>query len=232
MPNDWISRTTYIAHFDILGFKSRMDNDDGSLPIFILKETIDEIIEGLQKGIQNFSDSIEYTHYADTFIIYSKTEDSSGYPALVRAAKNLITSCILNRLPARGAIAYGEVSFGHDDRIIIGKAALESYTYCEDQDWIGLLLAPTACRQLKSIGIEPIRHGFINKDVELKTSALRNKYVYAYRFINGSTSYRCPQLSMLQEMHDRAPEDVRHKYQKTINFIKKHYTVHKIEPQN
>jgi hypothetical protein len=226
----WATRKIYIAHFDILGFKSRINNDDSSLPIVILKETIDEILEELQKGINNFSSSIGYTYYADTFIIFSKTEDSSGYPALVRAAKNLILCCITNRLPVRGAIAYGEVSFRHDERIIIGKAALESYTYCEDQDWIGLLLTPTACQQLKSIGIEPIRHGFINKDIPLRTSKLQNESVYAYRFINGSTSYECPQLSLLQEMRDRAPEDAKKKYQSTIDFIKKYYTTHKIVP--
>ncbi|MDO9082713.1 MAG: hypothetical protein Q7U56_05475 [Humidesulfovibrio sp.] len=207
-----------------------MNDDDDSLPIAILKRTINKIIEKLHKGIQNFSDTIEYTHYADTFLIYSKTEDSSGYPALVRAAKNLITSCIDNRLPARGAIAYGEVSFGHGDRIIIGKAALESYTYCEDQDWIGLLLTPTASQQLKSIGLEPVRHGFINKDIPLRK--LCREGVYAYKFINGSTSYRCPQLQALHEMRNRAPEDVKHKYQNTIHFIERYYTMYNIEPQS
>lgn len=209
-----------------------MGNDDDSLPVVILKRTIDKVIKGLQEKIQNFQSTIEYAHYADTFLIYSKTEDSSGYPSLVHAAKNLTRSCILNRLPARGAIAYGEVSFGYDNRIIIGKAALESYTYCEDQDWIGLLLTPTASQQLISIGIEPSGHGFINKDIPLKNRALMGEGVYAYRFINGSTSYRCPQLLQLKEMCARAPEEVRHKYQNTIDFIEKYYTVRKIEPQS
>ena len=78
--------------------------------------------------------------YTDTFIIYSKATQTTGYPELVRASKNFINTCIYKRLPIRGAISHGELILGHDNKILMGKAFLESYEYGEDQNWIGLIL--------------------------------------------------------------------------------------------
>lgn len=208
-----------------------VDHDNKTLHLEILKKSIDAVIALLHKEETQSSDTIGFIIYADTFLIYSKTEDSSGYPALVRAAKKLICTCIIKRLPVRGAISYGEVVFGHDERIVIGKAALEAYTYCEDQKWIGLILTPTASKQLRGIGREPVKNGFINQDVPLKTEQLQSDDVYAYRFIDGKSYNKCPLLPLLREMHHKAPEDKKDRYLETINFIEKYYTVCEI-PQD
>lgn len=231
MNISWNTIQTWIAHFDILGFKNRINYDDQSLLLEILKSSIDDAIADLEKDINHFYDVIEYISYADTFIIYSKATETTGYPELVRASKNFINTCIYKRLPIRGAISHGELILGHDNKILMGKAFLESYEYGEDQNWIGLILTPSASMKLKSINLDPIRHGFINRDIPLRKFSIFDENVYAYRFINGSTNYTCPLLPILKEMLQKATGKEKVKYLNTIKFIDKHYTVHSTTSQ-
>jgi hypothetical protein len=225
MDTSWNSSKTWVAYFDILGYKDLIEYDDQSLPLEILKSSIDDAIKKLKNDIKVFKNIIDYTSYADTFIIYSKAVEKSGYPALVRTSKNFLNTCVSKRLPIRGAISYGELVLGHDSKIM-GKAFLESHEYGEDQNWIGLLLTPSASSQLKFMGLDPIRHGFINCDIPLRKYPIFDENVYAYRFINGSTNFECPLLPFLNEMLQKAQLKEKVKYINTIRFIGKYYTVH------
>ena len=179
MDTSWNSIKTWVAHFDILGFKHRINYDDQTLLLEILKSSIDEVIEQMEEKNQDFENVISYTSYADTFIIYSKTLETSGGIVLVESSKDFLKTCILKRIPVRGAISYGELILGHNNRIIMGKAFLESYEYGEDQNWIGLLLTPSASFQLRSVGLDPTRNGFVNCDIPLRKYSIFDENVYA-----------------------------------------------------
>jgi|WetSurSiteA1Bulk_404760.scaffolds.fasta_scaffold67777_1 hypothetical protein len=226
MNTKWNAFQTWVGHFDILGFKGRINNQDQSLLLEILKSSIDEVINHLEKTIKGFEDVISYTAYADTFIIYSKKSEASGYLEIDTTSKSFLNTCVMKRLPVRGAISFGELILGHNNRTIMGKAFLESYEYGEDQNWIGLILTPTAASQLKSMGADPINNGFINRDIPLRRYSIFDEDVYAYRFINGSTSFQCPLLPILNEMLQKAPNREKVKYMNTIRFIERYYSVH------
>lgn len=226
MRNNWESHDAWISHFDILGFKSLIEKEDQSLELELLKSKITEVISKLDAEIEKHDACIDYQFYADTFIIISKNDRINDYPSLIRVSKNFINACIYNRIPIRGAISFGDVQLGHQKKIIIGKAFLEAHVYGEDQNWIGLILTPSATNQLNLHGLYPVRHGFINKDIPLRKCVDTKESVFAYRFINGSTSFECPLLPQLNEMLYFAPENEKIKYTNTIEFIKRHYTVH------
>lgn len=201
----WKTNQAWIAHFDILGFKSMIEHKDQSLAIELLKRKLDAVIVKLKSEIESKDEHIDFQFYADTFMIYSKTEKLNDLPLLIRACKNFINKCIYKKLPVRGAISYGEMIFGHNRKIIIGSAFLESYVYGEDQNWIGLILTPSASSRLIDHNLLPTRNGFINRDIPMRKFSIFEDKVYAYRFINGSTNYECPLLPILNEMLQKAP---------------------------
>lgn len=232
MKGNWINGHLWIAHFDILGFKSLLENDGNSIAIEIVKSQIDEILGELSRDVSGFEEKIGYLFFADTFIIYSKSENINEYPALINASKNFISRCINKKLPIRGAISYGDVVLGHDSKILMGKAFLESHNYGEDQNWIGLILTPSASKELVKNGIYPVRHGFINSDIPLRKCKEFSEHVYAYCFINGSANYKCPLLSPLEQMMQDAPDRQKSKYTNTIEFINKYYKTSKSNYKN
>lgn len=222
-PN-WVFNNLWIAHFDILGFKELIRNPAGSLKSTILVEQIDEIIEELKGHFKNsFFDGIDYYFYADTFVIVSKTDEPKNWLPFLNLSQRLMQACIYKRLPIKGAISYGEVIVGHGGKIIIGLAALEAYEYCNDQDWIGLILTPSASQKLIAENIPPWHQYFINQDIPMKSR--HSQDVYAHTFINGSANFESPLVSRLAEMKHFTPVKHKEKYQRTIDFIRKYNPV-------
>jgi len=105
--------------------------------------------------------------------------------------------------------------------MIIGASFLEAYQYCEDQNWIGLLLTPSATTTLRKIGLEPLHHDFVVENIPLCKMPIEN--VLAYRFQDGMSNYESPLLNFLEEMKYFAPSKDKEKYHKTILHIRKHY---------
>jgi hypothetical protein len=216
----WETNQAWIAHFDILGFKSMIEHEDQSLALELLKSKLDDVIVKLKREIESKAEHIDFQFYADTFIIYSKSENIHDYSLLIRACKNFTNNCIYKRLPVRGAISYGEMIFGHNRKIIIGSAFLESYVYGEDQNWIGLILTPSASSRVIEDNSSPARHGFINRDIPMRKFSIFEDKIYAYTFIkgmNGSTNLKCPLLPILNEMLQKAPQREKVKFVNTIS---------------
>jgi hypothetical protein len=234
MNKKWISYQAWVAHFDILGFKSLIGNEKESLTVNVLKSKIEEVVDELEKSATKFNESVECLFYADTFVIYSRSEKINDYPGFIRVCKDFYYSCIYKQLPIRGAVSFGEIEVGYNKRILIGKAFLESHEYSEDQNWLGMILTPSASSKLKEHGIEPIRHGFVNCDIPLRKYPVFDERVYAFCFDRGSTNFKCPLIRPLNAMMEKAKKNKDGnseiaivKYDNTIKFIEKHYNVHK-----
>lgn len=177
-----------------------------------------------------FETNIDYLCYADTFILYSKSDENKNYPALQHAATHFMEKCIYKAIALRGAISFGEIAVGHDRRFIIGKAFLDSHRYAEDQNWLGLILTPRASAQLKEVksdtmrsGIHPERSGFIYTKIPRREWSRLDEQVHAYTFCRGAFSFECPLLPKLREMQVQALEESKTKYENTIQFIEKYW---------
>lgn len=219
--NYWNKRDGYIGVFDILGFKRRIDNADNEVLRDILTEKLADLFEVLESDITEHGE-LTFTVFSDTFVVHTPDSVGSSYGWFLRQCKNLIERSIHVRLPLRGAISSGQVFTSDNPPIIIGKPFIEAYEYCEDQNWIGLLLTPSATTAISDLGLEPLHHDFISdKSIPLKKKSVEN--VLAYRFQNGSANFKSPLLGPLEEMRHFAPVKDKKKYDKTIEFIKKHY---------
>ena len=131
----------WVAHFDILGFKSLLDQGWMEFKTVLSQSKIDDILNAIENTSPYYRANIDYLFYADTFIFYSKSDQGQDYTSILCVAQRFIRECISIKLPVRGAISFGELIFGHEKRILMGKAFLESYEYSEDQNWLG----PRAC---------------------------------------------------------------------------------------
>lgn len=217
---NWNKRECWVAVFDILGFKNMIRDTDRDFPRAILTSKIEELLESLNTETKH-EGNLEHFTFSDTIVISAQDLRGSSYPWFLHQCKNLITKSIYIRLPLRGAISAGTIFTDDEHRIFMGSAFIEAYEYCEDQDWIGLLIAPTATRALRNEGLDPLRHHFIQDVLPLKT--LPSNDVLAYRFQDGSSNFDNPLLSCLHEMQHFAPEKDKQKYDRTIKHIQRYH---------
>jgi hypothetical protein len=222
MLEQWEPHECWVAHFDILGFKSLLDQGCMELKTVLSQSKIDDILNAIENISPLYREHIDYLFYADTFIFYSKSDQAQDYTSIICVAQEFIRECIRIKLPVRGAISFGELIFGHEKRILMGKAFLESHEYSEDQNWLGLLLTPSATRKVSEYSLNPLHHYYINQDIPLRQCSNSNSDVYAYTFCGGITNFSNPLLDDLDEMLKTAPIAVKVKYENTIEFIKKY----------
>ncbi len=216
----WNRRETWVGVFDILGFKRIVSEADKDFPRLLLTSQLDDIYETLKSDMMEHG-KLDFLSFSDTFVIFTSTLETSSYPWFLLQCIQTIEKSIQVRLPLRGAISVGSAYTSTDPPIVLGQSFLEAYDYCEDQNWIGLLLTPSATIKLREHGLEPLHHDFRQDDIPLQKMLQEN--VLAYRFQNGEANFVSPYLAYLQEMRHYAPDKNKEKYTRTMEFIKKHY---------
>jgi hypothetical protein len=222
MLEQWKTLECWVAHFDVLGFKSLLAHGSNDFKTILSQIDIDEIIESVNAMPPLHRERIEYLFYADTFIFYSKSAQIQDYPSILSVAQRFIRKCISIKFPVRGAISFGELIFGHEKKILMGKAFLESYEYGEDQNWLGLLLAPSASKRVHEHSLNPSHHSYVNRDIPMRRHSAFSEDVYAYTFSEGTANFSCPLLGDLNEMMQAAPASERVKYENTMGFIRRY----------
>ncbi|MGP8250628.1 MAG: hypothetical protein ACLQHF_01245, partial [Terracidiphilus sp.] len=107
MLEQWETHECWVAHFDILGFKSLLDQGWMEFKTVLSQSKIDDILNAIESISPYFRANIDYLFYADTFIFYSKSDQAQDYTSMLSVAQKFIRECIYIKLPVRGAISFG-----------------------------------------------------------------------------------------------------------------------------
>lgn len=214
----WRRRSSWVAVFDVLGFSNMMSDAEKDFPRALLTSKLADLIQSLDSEEKRHG-KLAHLLFSDTLVLFGPTFKS--YAWFLLQCKNLIKDSIRLRLPLRGAISFGTTFSSSKQRIVIGRPFLDAHGYCEDQNWVGLLLTPTAVQTLRDNGLEPLRHDFVEGPIPLRKLPVDG--AVAYRFQNGQSSFDNPLIPWLDEMRHHAPANAKEKYTLTIEHIRRHH---------
>jgi hypothetical protein len=217
---DWSRKEAWVGVFDILGFKNLILKADQEFPRALLTSKLDDLLEALGSDATKHG-QLMCLVFSDTIVIFAPDLKAESYPWFLSQSEHLVTRSIEIRLPLRGAISVGTAFVSSSPPIVIGPSFVEAHEYCEDQNWLGLLLTPSATKALRQAGLEPLHHDFVIDDIPLKKCQVQQ--VLAYRFQSGMSNRESHLLTFLQEMKHFAPDKDKEKYDNTIAFIERHY---------
>ncbi len=155
--------------------------------------------------------------------MFTPDDSPQSYVVLQSAAKHFLMKCLGSRIPIRGAISVGHFVRSKDNRAFMGKAFLDAFEYGEDQDWLGLVLTPTAISKARSFDLEPIHHDFVRSD-NIPMRKFHHQDVLAFRLSNGAANFPSYLLPRLHDMKMHSEEKHRGKYERTEKFIEEHYS--------
>lgn len=222
----WIHCACWVAYFDILGFKNMASFDDNeSMQALYVMMYYEETLKHLNTVCDNKYSvgDIDYCWVSDTFIMFTPDDSARAYTVIEFAAKYFMDKCLHTCIPLCGAISVGPFTRSRDNRAFIGKAVIDAFEYAKDQDWIGLILTPTAIKKIKSYDYNfGLIHDFVASDM-IPMKKYNPKEVLAYRFQNGAANFSSPLLPKLCDMKLRSDEKYRYKYERTEKFIEAHY---------
>lgn len=141
-----------IALFDILGFKALVKK----YPIDKLAKKYKLLIgqtEGLNRPLIKDKDipslfpnhpknrpwCIKYI-FSDTIILISENSGGVGCLKLLVYGWRLSQLCIVNKMPLRGGIFYGDIYIDPHKDIVLGRGLIDAYELEKKQNWIGVAI--------------------------------------------------------------------------------------------
>jgi hypothetical protein len=133
----------YVALLDVLGFASIVSGDRQG-------ERLTQYLNALQAAVvQDPAVSpLEYVVFSDSIVLTTVDESEASFRDLVVACARSFNLLLKQEMALRGAIALGSVLVEKTPggTFVAGSAVVEAYTYEKSQDWVGIMLAPSAVR--------------------------------------------------------------------------------------
>src|SRR5258708_17948472 len=134
----------YVAVLDVLGFADLAAGDHTGGRMNRYLESVRETMERQEIDCVVFSDSI---------VLNAKGEGPEPLAAVAEACSRLLRALLGDGIALRGAIAFGDFvrqSFG-ESVFVAGRAVIDAYRFEKAQDWIGVMLAPSAVARVPTL---------------------------------------------------------------------------------
>lgn len=216
---DDCDRIRWLAYFDLLGVQAMVAaGREGH---------VFDAYWAAQQQFRNhsqWSPRLKHAWLSDTFLIVAPDDSGESFERLEYMSRLFAGALLGYDIPLRGAVSCDRFFADFDERMFFGRALVEAYQFGEGQDWIGLLLCPSAARRIDATGFgERIAHYYRSVDVPWKRQP-SDAPSTMLACVLGSWSHhnnRNPVIESLEGMLSRCTDDaVRGKYIRTLEFLK------------
>ncbi len=134
-----------VVFLDVLGFKQMID----TLSLEQLATKYEQMIDNAnalntklpQPGRTSETTNSYCKHFifSDSIILIANDDSDGAFIDIVLFTWKLLQVSIVNGMPLRGAITYGEIYVNENKNIVLGKALTNAYLLEGQQDWIGVI---------------------------------------------------------------------------------------------
>jgi hypothetical protein len=134
----------YVALLDVLGFSALVSGDASG-------EKVRRYLNCLQNT--TVERRVDYVVFSDSIILSAKGDSPESLAAVVGTCSRLLVELLLEGIPLRGAISFGgfvREAFG-ESVFVAGRPVIEAYRFEQSQDWIGVMLAPSAVARVPDL---------------------------------------------------------------------------------
>jgi hypothetical protein len=143
-PSDMKYPLCWIAYFDLLGFRSLVEN-----------RSIWEVRKCYEEALDEVNRKCYWTPamwFSDTFLFYTQDDSRDSFGKIVGASEGFFRRMLKNLIPVRGCLAFGEFYAGPKGTLF-GPALIKAYDEAEAQDWLGFILSEEAENKVKQYEI-------------------------------------------------------------------------------
>jgi hypothetical protein len=128
-----------VALLDVLGFSALVAADAAD-------ERIERYLGCLKRTTGGTTPPIDYVVFSDSIVLTVEGEGTDSLVAIAGACSRLMGELLAEHIAIRGAIAYGHFvrSAIGQSVFVAGRAIIDAYQFEQLQDWIGMMIAPSA----------------------------------------------------------------------------------------
>ena len=239
----------YLLYLDILGFADLVKRLESKQIYKILNTAIMTLNTSESQYRQS---KIKYRSicFSDTILLWPEESTVDVFHHLTYLSGLLFTNLLAQGIPVRGTIVYGDFNVMNDDakdhELFWGEALINAYNIEKKEKWIGIVICPTAIREITKNGYiekaereglwiqrQKDKHLMINpffyiknhsqeitEGMSTKNKVMKeaiNKEIKAFRYITSKAFYYKKNYSKLTKMN----KEIATKYFNTQSFLKK-----------
>jgi len=114
--------TRWVSYFDLLGTSELIKTKDW----ISISTCYEKAVENCTKD-PGFKPKVEKMWFSDTFLFYSTDNTPSSFSTIEAASRWFVFFFILDGIPVRGAMTYGDIYANKENNIFFGPALIEAY---------------------------------------------------------------------------------------------------------
>jgi hypothetical protein len=220
-PDD--TRKRWLGYFDLLGAEKLADSAD-FINIFV---TYSKAMTTFRE-ISSCRQKVCPACFSDSFIVYADDDSKESFWAIEGVSSQFCNDLLCDEIPVRGAISCDDFYADNVNHLFFGRALVEAYDYGEAQNWVGLILCPSAIDQMNKLGYpieNRLNYAYANVPFKSRQAADRGDTVMRkvpacilgrWCLVNGDNLCLDSLKKLMASVSD---EHIRKKYQRAIDFI-------------
>lgn len=146
-----ITTERFVAFIDIMGFKdmvAKMQHEE----IYKMMKVIDDsktINASIRKN-NEMNNLVTTTTYSDSIMLYSKDKSYDSFTALIVAVSGLTNDLFLEKIPHKGALAFGTMTLDTERSIFFGQPLIDAYLLQEEMHFYGTIIHGTVEQEMEN----------------------------------------------------------------------------------
>jgi hypothetical protein len=177
IENVWApTANRFVGYIDIMGFKNMVEtiSHDEVHQMMITLNDKRKLVESIDwKGLN--INLIKTTTYSDSLIIYSKDESYESFRYMVSTLAGLTDELLLEKIPHKGALAFGLMTLDEINSIFFGKPLIDAFLLQEQIYFYGILMHGSAEKEYLKYKATPWVHDYPCK---LKNGVAKHLTIY------------------------------------------------------
>ena len=137
----------FVGLLDVLGFSALISGGDEGARLKRYLECINTVLG------DSADSAVDYVVFSDNIVLTTRDDAEASFQALLARCSTLFGLLLGQEIALRGAIAHG--SFFRESSaggvFVAGRAVVDAYTFETKQDWVGIMLAPSALRRMPDL---------------------------------------------------------------------------------
>ena len=144
----------FVAYMDIMGFRDMVFRNTHQevlevmeqfrLPIRKLEEEAKKRLAGKPHGWDIFETTVvRPVIFSDSVLLFSSDDSISAVENLIWQVKSIISSALINGVPMKGALAYGEQTADFDKSLYFGRPLIDAWDLHNELVVYGVILHHT-----------------------------------------------------------------------------------------
>ena len=115
---------------------------------------LNEYVGLVLEDAYSFVGQLRVIMFSDSIVAFTADDSDESFEAITSFASQLLYRLILAKIPVRGAISHGEIVRSNDRDagvVIAGPPVIEAHHYECQQQWIGVMLAPSIHKRFANL---------------------------------------------------------------------------------